>query len=164
MSDQKGKSLTITRVFDAPVSLVWKMWTEPEYFKRWWGPKDFTAPACEIDLKVGGKYVNAMRGPDGKDFWSTGTYKEIVPNQKLVYTDSFADENGNPVSSEHYGMSGFPMETLVTVTFEEQNGKTAMTLMHGPIDTLDTKMLSDMETGWKQSFDKMAERLKKGVK
>jgi uncharacterized protein YndB with AHSA1/START domain len=157
--NQNKKELTITRIFDAPRELVWKAWTEPERFKRWWGPKDFTAPFCTIDFRVGGVYLNCMRWPDGKDYWSTGVYREIVPMERIVYTDSFADEKGNVVPATHYGMSAdIPLEMLVTVTFEEQKGKTKMTLRHAgfPAGTM-----SDMaNAGWNQSFDKLAESLK----
>ena len=71
-------ALTIIRVFDAPRGLVWEAWTEPENVKLWWGPKDFTSPVNKIDLRVGGKYLSCMRSPDGKDYWSTGVYREIT--------------------------------------------------------------------------------------
>src|SRR5512145_956811 len=92
-----GGELVITRVFDAPRELVWKAWTDPERFKLWWGPESFTAPACEIDLRVGGKYLACMRSPEGQDYWSTGVYRDIVPMKRIVYTDSFADDKGNVV-------------------------------------------------------------------
>src|SRR5688500_147272 len=92
---QQLTELVITRVRDAPRERVWEAWTDPEQMKKWWGPKDFTAPTVEIDLQEGGKYLNCMRSPDGQDFWSTGVYREIVPMEKLVITDSFADEQGN---------------------------------------------------------------------
>ncbi|MBI5252637.1 MAG: SRPBCC domain-containing protein [Desulfomonile tiedjei] len=72
--------LTITSVFDAPLDLLWKAWTDPEYVVKRWGPKFFTAPFCGIDLRVGGKYLNCMRSHDGNDYWSTGVYREIIPN------------------------------------------------------------------------------------
>jgi uncharacterized protein YndB with AHSA1/START domain len=72
-----GQELVIERIFDAPRELVWRAWTDPERMKRWWGPKDFTAPHITIDLRVGGKYVSCMRGPDGNDFWSTGVYRKL---------------------------------------------------------------------------------------
>ncbi len=81
------KELTITRVFDAPRELVWKAWTEPERVKRWWGPKSFTTPVSKIDLRVGGKYLYCMRSPEGKDFWGTGIFREIVAPERLVMTD-----------------------------------------------------------------------------
>ena len=83
----------ITRVFDLPCKSVWKAWTDPDYFMRWWGPKDFTSPFCKLDLRADGKYLCCMRSKKGQDFWSTGTYNEIVPLKRIVYTDSFADEN-----------------------------------------------------------------------
>jgi uncharacterized protein YndB with AHSA1/START domain len=126
--------LVITRVFDAPRELVWKAWTDPQRFKRWWGPKNFTAPVCKIDLQVVGAYLYCMRSPEGQDYWSTGVYREIVPPERIVCTDSFADEKGNLVPASHYGMGGdWPSELLVTVTFEEQEGKTKFTLRHAGI-------------------------------
>lgn len=150
--------LTITRVFDAPRERAWKAWTETGLLKKWWGPKNFTAPVSEIDLRVGGRYLACMRGPDGKDYWSTGVYREIVPVERLVLTDSFADEKGNVVPASHYGMTGdWPLELLVTVTFEELAGKTKMILRHKGIPA---GMLRELtEAGWSESFDKLAESI-----
>ena len=158
-ANQDNKELVITRIFEAPRELVWKAWTEPERFMRWWGPKDFTSPACKIDLRLGGKYLSCMRGPDGQDYWSTGVYREIVEPERIVYTDSFADEHGNVVPASHYGLSaGFPLELQVTVTFEDYGGKTKMTLKHVGIPAGE---MSDMTgAGWNESFDKLAESLK----
>jgi uncharacterized protein YndB with AHSA1/START domain len=75
----KERELVITRIFDAPREKVWKAWTDPERVKRWWGPKDFTAPVIKIDLRVGGKYLYCMRSPEVKDFWSGGIFQEVVP-------------------------------------------------------------------------------------
>jgi uncharacterized protein YndB with AHSA1/START domain len=153
-----GKDLVITRVFDAPRELVWKAWTEPEHCMRWWGPKGFTCPVCRVDLRVGGAYLNCMRSPEGQDYWSTGVYREIVPPERLVCTDSFADEKGNVVPATHYGMSAdFPLEMLVTVTFGEEAGKTRLTLEHAGLPP--GKDLDDCRAGWSQSFDKLAAAL-----
>ena len=150
--------LTITRIFDATRERVWKAWTEPELFKRWWGPKYFTAPVIKIDFRVGGKYVYCMRGPDNKDYWSTGVYREIVPMERIVYTDSFSDEKGNVVSASHYGLTGdFPLELRVTVTFEELKGRTKMTLRHVGIP--EGQMRDLTRAGWSGSFDKLAESI-----
>lgn len=154
-----GEPVIVTRVFDAPVQLVWDTWTRPEHVKRWWGPKDYTSPFCTIDLKVGGKYIFCMRGPDGQDTWSTGTYREIVPNERLVFTDSFADKDGNIVPASHYGIPGeWPLELLLTVTFQETGGKTSLTLRHDGLPAfLDRSMA---QAGWGESFDKIEETLK----
>jgi uncharacterized protein YndB with AHSA1/START domain len=150
--------LTITRIFDAPRELVWKAWTEPERVKRWWGPRQYTTPHAEIDLRVGGKSLNCMRGPDGKDIWSTGVYKEIDPPSRLVCTDSFADEHGNVVPATYYGMPEMPLEMLITLTLEEvEGGKTKMTLVHTGLPA--GEMREGANQGWGESLDKLAELL-----
>ena len=158
MPDTTKNELIITRIFDAPRETLWKAWTDPGQFKKWWGPMDFTCPVSKIDLQVGGKYLHCMRGPDGKEYWSTGTYRELVAPKKIVVTDSFADAKGNVVPSTHYGMEGIAMEMQVTVTFEEQSGKTKMTLKHVGLPEGEMKNLAD--AGWNQSFDKLAKSLK----
>jgi uncharacterized protein YndB with AHSA1/START domain len=155
---QVENELLITRVFDAPREQVWKAWTDPDEIRKWWGPEHFTAPSIESDLQVGGKYLYCMRSPDGQDFWSTGTYREIVPMEKIVATDSFADEQGNVVPASHYGMSDFPLETVLTVTFEDENGKTKVTLRHIGIPA--GEMGEQTEAGWNQSLDKLAATLR----
>jgi uncharacterized protein YndB with AHSA1/START domain len=156
IKNKSKNELTITRIFDAPREKVWKAWTTPAGVKKWWGPKYFTSPVSKIDLRKGGKYLSCMRGPDGKDYWSTGVYKEIVPPERLVVTDSFADEKGKVVPASHYGMAGeWPRELLVTVTFEDVGGKTKMVLLH---EGIPAGMMREMtETGWSESFDKLAE-------
>jgi uncharacterized protein YndB with AHSA1/START domain len=154
-----AQALVIERIFDAPRELVWKAWTDPERMMRWWGPKGFTTPFCKIDLRVGGKYLNCMRSPEGQDFWSTGVYREIVEPERVVCTDSFADAEGNVVPATHYGMGAdIPLEMLVTVTFEElEGGKTKMTLRHAGLPA--GEMKDSAGAGWNESFDKLAEYL-----
>ena len=153
----KQQMLVITRMFDAPRELVWTAWTEPERFMRWWGPKDYTSPRCEIDFRVGGRYFACMRSPEGQDYHSTGVYREIIARERLVYTDNFADADGNVVAPSHYGMAGSYDETLVTVTLDERDGKTTMTLTHAGLPA--GEMLDMTGQGWNESFDKLAESL-----
>ena len=154
------QALVIERIFDAPRELVWKAWTDPAMVMRWWGPKAFTAPAAEIDFRVGGKILFAMQSPEfngGESIWSTGVYREIVPLERIVMTDSFADADGNVVPATHYGMGAdFPLEMLVTVTFEDLDGKTKMTLRHEGLPAGDK---DGAGVGWNESFDKLAESL-----
>ena len=150
--------IVITRVFDAPRELVWKAWTDPERFMRWWGPKDFTAPSCRMDLRVGGTYLYCMRSPQGQNFWSTGVFREIVPMERLVMTDSFADEHGNVVPATHYGMEEDWPETVITVIFEEEDGRTRMTLRHAGLPA--GAQTDGAQAGWNESLDKLAESLK----
>jgi uncharacterized protein YndB with AHSA1/START domain len=164
MAEQTNKKnqLVITRVFDAPRHLVWEVWTDPKHVKRWWGPKGFTTPVAKNDFRVGGKYLYCMRGPKDteydKDFWSTGVYREIVKPERIVATDSFADDKGNVVPGSHYGMpDDFPLEMLVTVTFEDIGGKTRMTLRHAGMPA--GEMADGAGQGWNESFDKLDELL-----
>jgi uncharacterized protein YndB with AHSA1/START domain len=158
-SSTQTKDLTIERIFDASPELVWKAWTEPEHVMRWWGPKDFTSPTCTVDLRVGGKYLFCMQSPEGQRFWSTGTYQEIVPQQRLVYTDSFSDSEGNIVPATYYGMSeDFPLQQLVIITLEAHGDKTKMTLTHRDFPMgYDAEMA---EQGWNESLDKLATSLR----
>jgi len=153
------QDLVITRIFDAPRQLVWNAWTDPERFKHWWGPKGFTVPFCKIDLRMGGAFFYCMRSPEGKDYWSTGVYREIVQPEKIICTDCFADEKGNVVPATHYGMSpDFPLEMQVTVTFEEYQGKTKFTLRHVGIPSGADH--DGAQQGWSESFDKLVEYLR----
>jgi len=158
-SINKNDELKIIRVFDAQRELVWKAWTDPDLLMRWWGPMGFTAPVAKMDLRVGGEYLNCMRSPDGRNYWSKGVYREIIPEEKLVMTDSFSDDEGNVVPSTYYGMSGFPMEMLISVTFEEKGNRTMLTLVHSGIESVNDIDRGNMHTGWSQSLDKLAKLL-----
>jgi uncharacterized protein YndB with AHSA1/START domain len=153
--------LVVERVFDAPRELVWKAWTDPHMIEKWWGPKAFTAPAVEFDFRVGGKWLFAMQSPDfnsGEPIWSTGTYREIVRFERIVFTDSFADESGTVVPATHYGMTGdFPLEMLVTVDLEDiGGGKTKLSVRHEGLPASDSEGAG---IGWSESLEKMAASL-----
>lgn len=150
------QDLVITRVFDAPRKLVFKAWTEPERVKRWWGPNGFTTPACTIDLRPGGVFHNCMRSPEGRDYWSKGVYREIVEPERIVSTDFFSDEQGNPVPPTHYGMSpDWPQEALLTVTFAEHGGRTTLTLQHA-VGSAPASERDQCRAGWSESLDRLA--------
>jgi uncharacterized protein YndB with AHSA1/START domain len=153
-----GEYIKITREFDAPIEAVWERWTDPEKYMCWWGPKDFTSPYAKIDLRPGGKYLSSMRDPAGKEYWSTGTYKEIIEPNRIVCTDSFADEYGNIVPASYYGMKpDIPMEMELEVNFEEVDGKTRVTLEHCGLP--EGEDLENAKIGWEQSLDKLEECL-----
>jgi uncharacterized protein YndB with AHSA1/START domain len=159
--EQEGKAgaLMITRIFDAPPQRVWQSWTVPEQYMCWGSPKDFTTPYAKFDLHIGGRYLNCMRGPNGKDYWGTGIYKVIDEPDRFVYTDSFADEHGNVVPSSYYDMIyDMPLEMEVEVTFEDIGGKTRMTLKHCGFN--DEEMSEKTRQGWNECFDKLAECLR----
>ncbi len=146
--------LVIERTFYAPLEEVWNAWTQPEMVKKWWGPREYTSPVAIIDFRVGGRTLNCMRGPDGKDIWSTGVYREIIPLKKVVVTDSFADEQGNVVPGSYYGMGDdFPLELLLTVTFTEDHGITHLKLIHSGMPL--GEQMDGARDGWSTSLDKL---------
>lgn len=165
----ESEGIVITREFDAPRERVWKAWTDPEIVKRWWGPEHFTAPSIKIDLRVGGRYIYAMQGPAGtqwdKVMYSAGIFRQIVPNEKLVVTDFFSDEDGNKLAPEKLGQSAdFPSEMELTVMFEEVGkGKTRLTLIYPKPENeahFQAMLKSGMKEGWSSSLDKLAAALR----
>src|SRR5215217_3701937 len=152
--------LAVTRVFAAPRELVFRSWTEPERLKRWWGPKGFTTPFCSIDLREGGVLLYCMRSSEGRDFWGRGVFREIVVPERLVLAMSFADAEGNVVLATYYGLSpDWPLESLMTVTFEELAGATRVAVRDegvppGP-DADGTRQ------GWAEMLDGLAAYLAK---
>jgi len=155
---EKHKTLIIKRTFNLPLETVWKAWTEPEYMKKWWGPKEHTCPDCTIDFRVGGKFLASMQTPEGKKVWSTGTYKEIVPLKRIVNSDSFANSDGNVVTASYYQMPGdWEPEQLVTAEFEEVDGKTNLSMQHSG---LPAEITDECLKGWQSSFDKLEYNLR----
>jgi uncharacterized protein YndB with AHSA1/START domain len=110
--------LVLTRLLDAPADKLFRCWTEPSLLKQWFAPKPYTTPKAEIDLRVGGTSTIVMKSPDGREMPNTGTYLEIVPGRKLVFTDAYT---GDWVPRE-----GAPFMT-VCITFEPEGGKTRYT-------------------------------------
>ncbi len=146
------KEVVLTRVLDAPREQVWKAWTEAERLAIWWGPKGFTNPVCNIELKVGGAIRIHMKGPDGVVYPMGGFFKIIDPPKRLVFTSIALDKNDQPI-----------FENLNQVTLEEKGGKTTLTL-----DARVAKIVGDadpylkgMEEGWTLSLDRLAEFLEK---
>lgn len=161
--------ITIDRIFDAPKELVWKAWTDPEIVKKWWGPEHFTAPSIKIDFTVGGKYIYAMQGPKGSQWdrvmYSSGVFKEIVPNEKIVTTDYFSDENGNKIKPSDEGQDeNFPTEMTVTITFEDiEDGKSRLTIFYPKAENekqFEAMLKSGMKEGWSTSLNKLEAALK----
>ena len=79
------RELTITRLLNAPIKLVWKVWTEPEHIAKWWGPTGFTNTISKMDVKPGGEWDLIMHGPDGTDFKNKSIFREVVKNERIVF-------------------------------------------------------------------------------
>jgi uncharacterized protein YndB with AHSA1/START domain len=142
------RTVTITRVFDAPRELVFKLWTDPKHMAQWWGPRGFTNPVCELDVRVGGKIRIDMRAPDGTVYPMTGTFREIMPPRRLIFEAVAEDRDGNPL-----------LRSLTMVTFADEGGKTKL-IVHADavgLSAVAPQMLAGMEAGWTQSLEKLAE-------
>jgi len=148
--------MVVTRVFDAPRELVWKAWTDPKYVMQWWGPKGFTAPFCEIDFRVGGKFLCCMRAPDGQEFWNAVEYREIVPYEKIVSLMYFSDSKGNRIDPAQLGIEHAAIEGAYDVTtFEDLgNGQTKLTFIGN--ETMQNAIDTGQLEGWKEILDKLA--------
>lgn len=144
------REVVITRVFDAPRELVFQAWTEPKHLSRWWGPRMFTNPVCEVDLRIGGKWRIVMRAPDGAEHPCGGVYREIVDREKLVFTNIATDKDGQPI-----------LDGLTSVTFADEGGKTKLTLRTRATAVVGyaAEYLKGMEMGWTMGLDKLADEL-----
>ncbi len=144
--------MTIVRVFDAPRQLVWKAWTPPQHLARWFGPRDFTNPVCEADVRPGGTLRITMQGPDGTLYPMVAVYDEVVEPERLVWTTDV----------EHDGNVSFEIRQVTT--FAERDGKTELTLhafvVRSTPESADA--LGGMEQGWSQSLDKLDALLARG--
>jgi uncharacterized protein YndB with AHSA1/START domain len=148
------RELVLTRTFDAPRSLVFKAWVDVKHMAAWWGPRGFTNPICEMDVRPGGAIRIVMRAPADApaavrgDHPMTGTFHEIAEPERLVFTSAVDDPNGTRL-----------LEMLNTVTFVERDGKTTLTLHARVVKSTPQAavMLSGMEAGWSQSLVRLAD-------
>ncbi len=140
------RELVITRVFDAQREIVFRAWIEPEQASQWMGPQGFTVVSFEMDVRPGGAWRKCMRSPEGRDYWRKGVYREIVAPERLAFTY---------VSDDPIGIPGH--ETLVTVTFSEQGGKTLMTLRQTEFESMAAR--DSHRGGWTSAIERFARYL-----
>ena len=148
--------MVVTRIFDAPRELVWKAWTDPKYVMQWWGPKGFTSPVCQMDFRVGGKYLICTRTPDGQDFWHGGEYHEIVPHEKIISSMYFSDSKGNKIDPAQLGIEHEAIEGAHDVILFEDlgNGQTKLTFIGN--EPMESAKNSGQAEGWSQQLEKLA--------
>ncbi|MES2680643.1 MAG: SRPBCC domain-containing protein [Bacteroidota bacterium] len=150
------KTIEIEKTFHLPLATVWLAWTDPEAFKKWWGPKTFICTFCRIDLREGGKYLNNMKG-NGQEMFGTGVYREILPQKKLVMTDSFSDSEGNIIPPPKEMTGEWAKELIITVELSADGNKTLMKFTH---EGIPVEQHDDCVIGWQQSFNKLEQNLK----
>ena len=137
--------------------MVWKIWTDPELVKRWWGPKHFTSPVAKIDFREGGNSLVSMKAPiemGGQEFYSVWVYVKIIPLQTIEFIQSLADEHGNKINPVKVGMPpDFPRDIRTVVSFTAiDNHQTEMTITeYAEFGTIG----NFAQIGLEQSMDKM---------
>lgn len=159
VSTSATHEFVISRVFNAPRGMVWKAWTDREELMKWFGPKGCTIPHAMLDLRPGGVFHYALRTPDGMEMWGKWVFREIVAPEKLVLVSSFSDAKGG--MTRHPLSATWPLETLSTTTFEEQAGKTTITIRWSPLNATDLEISTfdgaheGMQMGWKGTFEQL---------
>jgi uncharacterized protein YndB with AHSA1/START domain len=160
-----GQEFVVSRVLNAPRALVFKAWTESERLAQWWGPKGMQLSINKMDLQPGGIFHYRMQTPDGQTMWGRFTFREIQAPERLVFVVSFADEQANP--QRHPFSAEWPLETLTTVTFTEEDGKTTMTMRGIPINATETECKTfqaghgSMQQGWGGTLEQLEAYLAK---
>ncbi|HET9823735.1 MAG TPA: SRPBCC domain-containing protein, partial [Chitinophagaceae bacterium] len=140
------REMTLERVINAPRALVFAAWTDPRQLEKWWGPKGFTNPVCDVDVRPGGKILIHMRAEDGAVYPMDGEFHEIVEPKKLVFTSAALDKNGKRL-----------FEVLNTVNFTEENGKTKLKI-HAAVSKITDEgkpFIEGMNEGWNQTIDRL---------
>jgi uncharacterized protein YndB with AHSA1/START domain len=143
------REICFTRMFDWPRSLVFEAWTNPEHFREWWGCAGSSMGVCEMDVRVGGKWHFEMHMADGSKHPFHGVYREVLPPERLVYTECYEmPKIGSP-------------EWLTTITFEDVNGRTKLThrLLHKSVEMRNGHLQAGMETGTVETLNRLDEHL-----
>jgi uncharacterized protein YndB with AHSA1/START domain len=155
-----AEDFVMSRVFDVPRDLLWKCFTEPERMKQWWGPKGFKVLSVKMDLRPGGSYHYGMQSPGGHAMWGKFVFREVVPQERLVFINSFSDEKGG--ITRHPGNENWPLELLSSFTFEDMpDGKTKFTVRWAPHNANEEERKSfdtnrdSMRQGWGGTMDKL---------
>ena len=143
------RELKLTRLIDAPREAVWACWTDPEKLKQWFAPLPYTTPVAELDLRPGGSNLIVMQGPDGTQMPNRGTYLEVTPNARLVFTDAY--------TGDWSPREGKPFMT-VALTFEDEGGKTRYTarVLHWTAEDRETHEKMGFHQGWAICAEQLA--------
>lgn len=147
--EQSDTELTFTQVLNAPRELLFKVFSEPEHVKQWWGPEGWMMPVCTIDFRLGGTWLYCIRNSEGEEHWAKAVYREIVAPERIVFTDNMVDAGGGPIE-------GLPAKR-VTVTFDGLDGKTRLKVLVQLASAADLKQLVDM--GFARHFPETLQHL-----
>lgn len=139
--------LSLTRLVDAPRSALWRCWTEPDLIKQWFTPRPWTTPVVEVNVRPGGSSYMVFRGPDGEEFPNRGVFLDVVPGERLVFTDAY---------TEAWRPSPKPFMTAI-VTFADEAGKTRYTarVRHWSAEDRDRHEEMGFHEGWAKATEQL---------
>jgi uncharacterized protein YndB with AHSA1/START domain len=144
MAEASTRELVVTRVFDAPPALLFDLWVDPQHLGNWWGPRAYPMTQIEMDVRPGGAWRGLLKGrDDGAELWQGGVFREVAPPHRLVFTFAW----------DAPGERG--LETLVTVDFADEGGKTRMTFRQTPFQSIGER--EGHRDGWSSCFDRLDE-------
>jgi uncharacterized protein YndB with AHSA1/START domain len=131
-TEAAGPALEIRRDFDAPKDLVWKAWTDPTALASWWGPAGTEISIKTFELRPGGMFLYSQKTPSGPEIWGRFVYREVSPEDRLVFVSSFSDSAGGLTSNPW--TAGWPLEIVSTLTLEDMGGRTRLTIHGAPMN------------------------------
>jgi uncharacterized protein YndB with AHSA1/START domain len=158
-----GEEFEVSRELNAPIKLVWDLWTKPEHLAKWWGPKDFEMQDLKLDLREGGMFHYSMKGPGDFIMWGKFVFREVAAPHRLIFLVSFSDEKGGTTRAPMG--ANWPLEVLSTLTLTEKNGKTVLTMKGVPFHATQEEIatykagFSGMQQGFKGTFEQLEEYL-----
>ena len=149
-----GHDLVVSRIFEAPVALVYRMWSASEHVARWWGPAGFTAPVCEFEPRVGAPWRIDMRAADGTVYPCRGEFLEVVENERIVFSDIVPE-------GESAWQADPPPNCVQIITFEDLGGRTRLTVTMRMATEAERAAMAQqgVESGWQSSLERLADML-----
>jgi uncharacterized protein YndB with AHSA1/START domain len=162
----QSEPFVLPREFDAPLDLVWRAWTERECFARWFGPKGFKMNMRTFDLRPGGMCHYSLMTPDGKEFWGKAAYRDVVPQQKLVWINSFSNPEGG-ITRHPFTKDKWPLQMLTTISFAAKDARTAVTVHWLPYEADEEEHRvfdagrASMSAGWGGTMEQFGSYLAK---
>ncbi|MBS1902583.1 MAG: SRPBCC domain-containing protein [Bacteroidetes bacterium] len=151
------KTFTITRTLNAPRQLVWDVWTQPDHLMKWFAPKGFIMPKCDMDFRVGGTFHYCQESPSGEQMWGKWIFREIVKPEKIDLLHSFSDAEGG--ITHHPMAPTWPLQMTSVTTLVDNAGKTDLTIAWSPYNASDEEITTfnssfdSMNGGWNGTFE-----------
>jgi uncharacterized protein YndB with AHSA1/START domain len=152
--------LVLERVVDVPPELVWKAWTTPEHLKQWFTPRPWTTPHCEIDLRPGGRFRTVMRSPEGKESVNDGCYLEVIPGERLVWTNMLLEGYRPRPQIEREGCDDLPFTAVIAMERHPKGTLYRATAIHADETGKNKHAEMGFYDGWGTVLDQLVEWMK----